>query len=202
MEFRHDNKIQNVNLFYQKANGKILGVSRRDHHDLFGLPGGKIEENETPLEAIIREVKEETGVILNQEFLLPYWERESENSNNISRTYIYDKKEDFEFTPGVYEENGGLAKWIEWDDLITGAFSIYNYRLGIHMQRFLPYVWFITYIDQENRQAPIYKNEIIDVHPLTWLKWKKLKASDTYDISLISFQQTDKEDLETYKNHI
>ena len=44
--------------------GKVLAVSRKDDHEKFGLPGGKIEPNETPALAIERELFEETGLEL------------------------------------------------------------------------------------------------------------------------------------------
>jgi ADP-ribose pyrophosphatase YjhB (NUDIX family) len=40
---------------------KILLCHRRDF-DLWNLPGGKLEKNESPWQAIIRETKEETGL--------------------------------------------------------------------------------------------------------------------------------------------
>lgn len=44
-------------------NGKLLLVEHIMHgRDFFNLPGGGIEEGETPEEAALRELKEETGV--------------------------------------------------------------------------------------------------------------------------------------------
>jgi 8-oxo-dGTP pyrophosphatase MutT (NUDIX family) len=48
---------------FKNSEGKIL-VGKRLPSKRFGPPGGKIEENETPFKALIREVKEETGIEL------------------------------------------------------------------------------------------------------------------------------------------
>jgi len=45
-------------------NGLVLGVARRDNPDDWGLPGGKVNDNETPEQAAIRECFEETGLRL------------------------------------------------------------------------------------------------------------------------------------------
>ena len=42
-------------------NKEVLMIHRTDH-DLWEIPGGKWEENETPWQAAIREVEEETGL--------------------------------------------------------------------------------------------------------------------------------------------
>ncbi len=42
---------------------EILLCHRRDH-DLWNLPGGKVEQHETPWDGVIRETHEETGLIV------------------------------------------------------------------------------------------------------------------------------------------
>lgn len=44
--------------------GKVLMVSRPENPNHYGIPGGKVEDNETPRDAAIREVAEETGIKL------------------------------------------------------------------------------------------------------------------------------------------
>ena len=46
--------------------GLILGVSRKDDPNDFGLPGGKCEPGEDSLTTALRELREETGVLLKQ----------------------------------------------------------------------------------------------------------------------------------------
>ncbi len=45
----------------------LKGLARKDHGETWGIPGGKCEKGETAQEAVIREVWEETGIVLKSE---------------------------------------------------------------------------------------------------------------------------------------
>ncbi|TSJ80717.1 MAG: NUDIX domain-containing protein [Candidatus Cardinium sp.] len=56
-----------VSTCYMVCNGKILVLKRNSRAAAGGkwcMPGGKLEKQETALEAVIREVAEETGIML------------------------------------------------------------------------------------------------------------------------------------------
>ena len=44
---------------------RILGVHPTGHGKVFDIPKGHIEKGETPLQCAIRELKEETGIIVS-----------------------------------------------------------------------------------------------------------------------------------------
>lgn len=60
---------------------KIVVVSRKNNDLDMGLPGGKIDEGETPYQAMVREVYEETGLVVKNAFLLD--EREYRGKNTF-----------------------------------------------------------------------------------------------------------------------
>lgn len=69
-----------VGCFIQRYN-EILLLKRASHKaegNTWGIPGGKVESSETPLQAILREVKEETGILID-----------SEKAKDIGTNYLY-----------------------------------------------------------------------------------------------------------------
>ncbi len=52
------------------AQGRVLLCHRRDL-DVWNLPGGWVESRELPTEAVVREVREETGLEVAARLLLP-----------------------------------------------------------------------------------------------------------------------------------
>jgi 8-oxo-dGTP pyrophosphatase MutT (NUDIX family) len=84
--------INMVSLLLIEKNKEFLLLKRSDN-GLYGLPGGGVEENETPNDALIREVKEEMGVFIpnfkllkkypyNSSFLCVYYFKSSDFDEN------------------------------------------------------------------------------------------------------------------------
>lgn len=53
----------------------VLAVSRKHDHDDLGLPGGKIEPGETSLRCAVRELREETDLVVDPSKLRPVYDR-------------------------------------------------------------------------------------------------------------------------------
>ena len=59
--------IEDKNVYLETFN--ILVVERLNESKI-GLPGGKVEENEEPIDAVIREIKEETNLDITKDQLV------------------------------------------------------------------------------------------------------------------------------------
>lgn len=64
---------------------RVLLVHRRDY-DLWNLPGGTLEDFESPKNAVIREVREETGLEVEVFKLLGVYNKE--NKNDIAFSFL------------------------------------------------------------------------------------------------------------------
>lgn len=104
-------------------NNKILGVSRKDDQNNFGLIGGKVDDGETPEEALIRETKEETGLdVVRYDKIF-----ERTDNNFKCSTYLCD-------TIGeVITNEAGIVKEVTWKELLNGTFGEYNEQLLQHL---------------------------------------------------------------------
>ncbi len=94
--------------------GKILVIFRRDSWD---LPKGKIDEGETPEQAAIREVEEETGLTaltLHEPITQTYHTyRDGKNRRILKRTYWYKMTTHRQPLVPQTEEDIEIAEWVD-----------------------------------------------------------------------------------------
>jgi len=107
---------------------KILAVSRRGESSSWGLPGGKVEKDEAPITALIREVREETGILLEKDHLEPCFTRIDDDFLVI--TYMYYGS----ITSTPVQGDAGPVAWVTWNDLLAGPFGKYNAKLKEALQ--------------------------------------------------------------------
>jgi ADP-ribose pyrophosphatase YjhB (NUDIX family) len=98
--------------------GLILGVSRKDNHTDFGLPGGKMdpEDNNNPITTAIRECKEETGLDISDLKLVFAIHK----SGNMGHTYLA------KYSGEINHNEPHVVKWVPMQVLINGCFGRYN----------------------------------------------------------------------------
>jgi ADP-ribose pyrophosphatase YjhB (NUDIX family) len=102
--------------------GNILAVSRKNDPNDFGLPGGKVDPGESPIDALYREILEETGYTITEH----KWVFTSvEEDGYTCLTYIC--KVDYNSRVDVNES--GIVKGVTWDELKSGCFKSYNTKL-------------------------------------------------------------------------
>ncbi len=106
------------------SDGKqILSVSRKHNCHDWGLPGGKVEQGESLLEAISREVEEEVGLQLNISNLVPVFTLMA--GSHLTTTFLYP----FEHLPSQFifqTQETGHVGWRPFSDVLKGTFGDYN----------------------------------------------------------------------------
>lgn len=101
--------------------GKLLIVARGNK---FALPAGKVEANETFLQAAIRETFEETGVTVNKALFL---KRGVVGINNVE-TFLAEKYS----CPTELNGNEGTPSWGSWEDVIGNVGAYQEYNLSVY----------------------------------------------------------------------
>ena len=110
-------KIATNLILIDKENNKVLGVSRKNNHHDFGLIGGKLNKGETPIEAGIREAKEETGLDVENFILI---DNSYADFGYEVFTYMVD------YSGEIYTDEPHVVKWCNPIELTTGTFGEYN----------------------------------------------------------------------------
>ena len=101
--------------------GQVLCVSRKDDHNDFGLPGGKIERSDiNNRAAAIRETLEETGIIVTKAKLIYAEHRRG------SMGYAYLATE---WSGDIGTDEPHVVKWGEFTDLVSGTYGEWNLKV-------------------------------------------------------------------------
>ena len=120
----------NSTVCYLKKNNKTLMIKfKKKWGQVYAPPGGKFESGETPIDCIIREFKEETGLTLINPRLqgISYWHDSTEGM-----IFVYTAEEyKGELTATSSE---GELEWIKIDDLL----SIKQFEQN---EKFTPYLF-------------------------------------------------------------
>ena len=120
----------NSTVCYLKKNNKTLMIKfSKKWGQVYAPPGGKFESGETPIDCIIREFKEETGLTLINPRLqgISYWHDSTEGM-----IFVYTAEEyKGELTATSSE---GELEWIKIDDLL----SIKQFEQN---EKFTPYLF-------------------------------------------------------------
>jgi len=108
--------------------GLILGISRRDDFTKFGLIGGKLEKGESPIDAAIRETKEECGINIISAIQI-YKRVEPAGMPDGEEFYTYCFYAD-KWNGEPVSLNEGIVKWLTEKELTTtmAAFADYNFN--------------------------------------------------------------------------
>ena len=95
--------------FYAKSTDRFLYLLRTDSKNPvnWGIPGGKIEDDETLLAGVIRECEEEIGSFPANSKLIPI--QKFVNHNFVYHTFFSEVES--EFTPQLNDEHCGYA-WV------------------------------------------------------------------------------------------
>lgn len=109
-----------VQIVLINGEGEVLAVSRKDNHNDFGLPGGKVESYDKSLiMSAVREVKEETGLeIFNVELIFAMY-----RDGYMGYTYIADYHGEIDFD---FEKEPHVVKWTNFQEIIDGKFGQWN----------------------------------------------------------------------------
>jgi 8-oxo-dGTP pyrophosphatase MutT (NUDIX family) len=115
------------------SKGEVLAVSRKDNHEDMGLIGGKCDKGESPIDAAIRETKEEVGLdITNLRCIFQQF-----RNGRMGYTYLAD------YSGEIHTEEPHVVKWTSFETVNNGSFGEWNkivtqtlIDMGVNIRRY------------------------------------------------------------------
>lgn len=117
---------QTLTILYKKNEEEILyAIFYRNSHPIWQFISGGGEDNETPIETVIREIKEETSIIINKEDIEQLDSKSTIPVVNITGEYTWGKDiyvvPEYTFAVNVKDYNIKLSsehkeyKWVDYN---------------------------------------------------------------------------------------
>jgi len=124
-----------VGLIFEKvargADARVLTIGRRNKPDNIGLIGGKIDDNETPEAALVREIFEETSLVVRRDDIRWVFRR---IDYIVQAAVWYGLVEQWQGTPRSVDPEQQV-QWSPVSELLrpSNTFSRYNFELLVHL---------------------------------------------------------------------
>lgn len=118
---------QTLTILYKKNNNKILyAIFYRNSHPIWQFVSGGGEDNETPIQTAIREIKEETSLVIEKEKIKQLDSKTTIPVLNITKEYTWGTNvyviPEYSFSVEIKEDNIKLSnehkeyKWVDYDE--------------------------------------------------------------------------------------
>lgn len=119
-------------LIYAKSSNRYLFLLRTKsrHAGSWGIAGGKIDQGETVIQGLVREIREEIGMDYTARKFIPLETFTADNRKFVYYTFLVSVEN--EFVPVLNDEHRGYC-WVELDDhprpLHPGLWRSFNFDI-------------------------------------------------------------------------
>jgi len=115
------------------SDGEVLSITRRGALDDWGIIGGKVEDSDVDaVSAIIREVREETGVEIAREDLVHIYSRQDGSKDDDTKVCLCFFVKRYRNSPRAMG-NGFKVRWVPFENLLDEKNTFHGYNRGLYM---------------------------------------------------------------------